>query len=107
MGQPAYTGPSPSRNQARPPVPRIFKPSSLWSEVMVRAMAARVGLTQGFPLLPPAPALAHRPEGARCDSDACWCSWPPVRVIPSTGQTYTVEELPSEGETRVFAYKYL
>ena len=42
-----------------------------------------------------------------CDALSCWCRWPTVRRIHSTGQRYTLEELPSEGEARVFRYAYL
>ena len=42
-----------------------------------------------------------------CDSPNCWCSWPPVRVVMSTGQRYTVQELPMDGTKRVFRYFYL
>ena len=42
-----------------------------------------------------------------CSAAACWCRrWPPVRLILSTGQTYTVEELPGDGAARVFRYVY-
>ena len=38
----------------------------------------------------------------------CWCrAWPPERLIHSTGQRYTVEELEPEGAARVFRYRYL
>lgn len=43
----------------------------------------------------------------RCDSDRCWCSWPPVRLIMSTGERYTMDELPAEEGRRVFRYLYL
>jgi hypothetical protein len=42
----------------------------------------------------------------RCDSAACWCALGP-RVIASTGQAYTVAELPGDGPARLFRYEYL
>ena len=43
-----------------------------------------------------------------CPWADCWCkAWPPVRVIPSTGQAYTVEALPFVGEPWLFRYVYL
>lgn len=48
------------------------------------------------------------PIDARCDAPTCQChELPSVRLIPSTNQKYTVEELPGDGVARVFAYKYL
>jgi hypothetical protein len=44
---------------------------------------------------------------SRCDSGSCFCAFPPVRRIASTGQKYTVEELPASGSVRVFRYLYL
>ena len=44
----------------------------------------------------------------RCCWADCWCrAFPPVRRIFSTGQRYTMEELPAEGRFRVFRYAYL
>lgn len=49
-----------------------------------------------------------RDEGERaCDSPRCFCSWPPVRRIWSTGQSYTVQALPYVGEPWLFRYVYL
>lgn len=42
-------------------------------------------------------------QGERCDSDRCFCSWPPVRIVMSTGDRYTMEEI----EPGVYRYKYL
>ena len=37
----------------------------------------------------------------------CWCkAWPPVRLIVSTGDYYTVEEIEPEGAVRRFRYAY-
>lgn len=53
----------------------------------------------------PQPAQAF-PE--TCSGKACWCGeWPMVRLIPSTGQRYTVEELAPEPPYRVFRYRYM
>lgn len=38
-----------------------------------------------------------------CRSPLCWCAFPPVRRIASTGQHYTVEEV-SAG---LYRYRYL
>lgn len=50
-----------------------------------------------------------RNGGARvtCNASTCWCSSPPVRRIPSTGQQYTVQALPWAGEPFLFRYLYL
>lgn len=51
-------------------------------------------------------AFLARKEKACCWSD-CWCrAWPPVRLVISTGQTYTVEALPWVGEPWLFRYRY-
>lgn len=42
----------------------------------------------------------------RCDSGACYCSWPPVRPVFSTGARYRVDEIGREGNVRVFVYRY-
>lgn len=45
----------------------------------------------------------------RCNSDACWCSTPPVRRVPSTGALYSVRQVASvDGPRtiRVFVYSY-
>lgn len=42
-----------------------------------------------------------------CRWSDCWCrAWPPMRLLPSTGQTYTVEEIRAEGRSRWFRYVY-
>jgi len=41
-----------------------------------------------------------------CGSPRCWCSWPPVRVIQSTGTRWTIEELARDGNARYYGYKY-
>lgn len=41
-----------------------------------------------------------------CDSASCFCAWPPVRTIASTGQRYTVQALPFVGEPWMFRYLY-
>lgn len=43
----------------------------------------------------------------RCTSPDCFCAWPAVRTIHSTGQTYSVQALPYVGAAWLFRYVYL
>jgi len=41
-----------------------------------------------------------------CSAKTCWChAFPPVRLIPSMGQTYTIEAAPYVGEPWLFWYR--
>jgi hypothetical protein len=43
-------------------------------------------------------------ERSPCPWSDCWCrAWPPERVVMSTGERYTIEEL----EPGVYQYRYL
>lgn len=43
----------------------------------------------------------------RCSSSACWCCrLPSIRTIFSTGQLYTVQDLPWSGAPWLFRYLY-
>ena len=43
-------------------------------------------------------------ERSPCPWTDCWCrTWPPERLVVSTGERYTLEEL----EPGVFQYQYL
>ena len=48
------------------------------------------------------------PAAVTCPWADCWCkAWPMIRLIPSIGVRYTVEELEPEGRVRRFRYVYL